>query len=98
MDGRLAPALHLTAAPPTAAAQGEGLLRPRCAKFSPSKHQYFGALSWCCWAARMRWRMAKGRGAVPDMTLAVEPEPGLARMSELLSVVAQASDRQAFAQ
>lgn len=43
-------------------------------------------------------RVAKGRGAVPDMTLAVQPEPGLARMSELLSAVAQASDRKAFAQ
>ena len=32
MDGRLAPARHLTASLPTGAAQGEGLLRPRCAK------------------------------------------------------------------
>lgn len=40
----------------------------------------------------------EGRGGVPDERLAVESEPGPARMSDLLSAVAQAGDRRAFAQ
>ena len=43
-------------------------------------------------------RVAEGRGGVPNEVLIVEPEQGAARMSGLLSAVAQASDRQAFAQ
>jgi RNA polymerase sigma factor (sigma-70 family) len=46
----------------------------------------------------MRRSVAKGKGDLPDMKLAVEPEQGSARMSDLLSAVARAGDRQAFSQ
>jgi RNA polymerase sigma-70 factor (ECF subfamily) len=58
----------------------------------------FAALDDAHMLGMMGRHVAKGRGGVPNETLVVEPETGSARMSELLAAVAQASDRQAFAQ
>lgn len=46
----------------------------------------------------MRGFVAEGMGGVTDKILVVEPEQGPARMADLLSAVARAADRQAFAE